>query len=108
MMVYEEGHSSDYGTVGVQYLGKGWNGAQGTRFDKRKSESRYKTLDDRYITEDSEWKFKSTPTEQRQRIFFHMISPESLGIIKPWLFQGTENSLLFSDLSFAMNLGTVE
>ena len=70
MMVYEEGHSSDYGTVGVQYLGKGWNGAEGTRFDERKSESRYKELDDRYIKEDSEWKFRSTPTEQRQRIFF--------------------------------------
>ena len=49
MMVFEEGQKSDYGTVGVQYLGKGWNGAEGTRFDDRKSEARYTELDDRYI-----------------------------------------------------------
>ena len=70
MVVAEEGHGGDYLAVGVQYLGTGPDGADGTRFDERRSEDRYKELDDRYIREYAGWNFKSSSVRQKQRIFF--------------------------------------
>ena len=70
MMVMEEGGGGDYVSVGVQYLGTGKDGADGTHFDERRNEDRYKELDDRYIREYAGWNFKSSSVKQKQRIFF--------------------------------------